>query len=340
LHTVGLVGLTGVIYAAIVVAWAIYLVPLALRRHDQTARNRSIERFSSSMRVLSTGERGTADSRVVVTPPRAADRVVGPEPAVPTVTDGASAAVRPVSRKALREAAARRRRVLCVLVALTFITGAVSVLGVIPAWSFAVPIAVIVVFLAVARRQVRLANELYWRRAADARAASSNVVRRAAAARIDATHGAARESQKRRAPVSSGGDGSPVADDQDPDDEPTITLSAEQLAAARRGLTEDHVVAVPLQTSDGSSLWDPLPITLPAYVDKPVAKRSVRKISIGEASTWSSGHSAAASVNAGSSAAPQTPPDGGKAKNEGGSGNLTQDGDGMALSEPPRAANA
>jgi hypothetical protein len=42
------VGLTGVIYAAIVVAWAAYLVPLALRRHDEAARSRSIERFSSA----------------------------------------------------------------------------------------------------------------------------------------------------------------------------------------------------------------------------------------------------------------------------------------------------
>jgi hypothetical protein len=334
------VGLTGVIYAAIVVAWAIFLVPLALRRHDQTARNRSIERFSSSMRVLSTGERGTAASRVVVTPPREADRVVGPTPPVPTVTDGATAAVRPVSRKALREAAARRRRVLRVLVALTFVSGAVSVAGAIPTWSIAVPIVVIVGFLAVARRQVRLANESYWRRAAEARAQSSNVVRRPAdAARVDATHSAGRESRKRRAAASSGPDGS-SSHGNDPDDEPTITLSAEQLAAARRGLTEEHVVAVPLRTSDGSSLWDPLPITLPAYVDKPVAKRSVRKISIGEASTWSSGHSAPATVSTGSTAQPPTQQDDARAETQGGSDDLAQGGDGMALTEPPRAANA
>ena len=55
-------GLTGLIYAAIVAVWAVVLVPLALRRHDQAARSRSIERFSSAMRVLArrgpTGEAG------------------------------------------------------------------------------------------------------------------------------------------------------------------------------------------------------------------------------------------------------------------------------------------
>ena len=336
------VGLTGVIYAAIVVAWAIFLVPLALRRHDQTARNRSIERFSSSMRVLSTGGRGTAGSTATVTPSQD-DRGVRP-PVVPV--HGASVAVGPISRPAMRAAAARRRRVLRVLVALTFFTGAVSVLGVIPRWSAAVPLVVIVAFLVVARRQVRIANESYWRRAAHAEGHASNVARRSDAVPADDPHqfiqvnsrGKAAKAAKARSE-----DRSRPTDESDPsDDEPTITLSAAQVAAAAHGdLSEDRVVAVPLSTSDGSSLWDPLPVTLPSYVDKPIAKRTVRKITIGESGTWSAGHAVTGPRAAGSSAV-----------HEGASGRgacetpaartdeQTVETAGDEASERPRAANA
>jgi Ca2+/Na+ antiporter len=304
------VGLTGVIYAAIVVAWAIYLVPLALRRHEQTARNRSIERFSSSMRVLATGDRARSSGRVVATPPRPEQRVaVQASPAKDTAS-GAGASARPAHRAAQRAAAARRRRVLGVLAALTLLTAAVSVYGAIPRWSVALPILLIVVFLVVARRQVRRANETYWRQAADARirSAAPTVVSRPGAARVDASHGVARKQSTDDA-TTSGGEagtaGEQAGADHD-DEEPTVTLTAEQVAAAA-GLSEERVVAVALHTADGTSLWDPLPITLPTYVEKPVAKRSVRKITIGESGTWSAGHSAAASsVAAGSTAANAT----------------------------------
>ena len=199
---------------------------------------------------------------------------------------------------------------LGVLVALTLLTAAVSVYGAIPRWSVAVPILLIVVFLVVARRQVRRANETYWRQAADARtrSAAPTVVSRPGAARVDASHGVARKQSTDDA-TTSGGEagtaGEPAGADHD-DEEPTVTLTAEQVAAAA-GLSEERVVAVALHTADGTSLWDPLPITLPTYVEKPVAKRSVRKITIGESGTWSAGHSAAASsVAAGSTAANAT----------------------------------
>ena len=45
--------------------------------------------------------------------------------------------------------------------------------------------------------------------------------------------------------------------------------------------------AMPLE--DEGSLWDPLPVTLPTYVGKPQAKRTVRTIDLGEPGTWTSG---------------------------------------------------
>ena len=49
--------------------------------------------------------------------------------------------------------------------------------------------------------------------------------------------------------------------------------------------------AVAVPTVDGGSLWDPLPVTLPTYVTKPKARRTVRTIDLSEPGTWSSGRS-------------------------------------------------
>jgi hypothetical protein len=279
------VGLTGVIYALVVLAWAAYLLPQALRRHDEAARKHSIERFSSAMRVLA--RRGSLrDDRFVVTPPRSVDRVLTPSLASDSPAESAEPRRRP-SKAALRAAAARRRRVLVVLATLTVLTAAVAAFGMVPLWSIALPVAMIVVFLAAARRQVRRASEAYWDEVADAQPEPSNVITRPAT-RVNATHGAKKT------------DPPPVVDDPiEDDDEPTITLTPKDLEVARVGV---GVVT----TSDGDSLWDPLPVTLPTYVDKPVAKRSYRTIELGEPGTWSSGHSeqATATANAAASAEP------------------------------------
>jgi hypothetical protein len=189
--------------------------------------------------------------------------------------------------------------VLRVLVALTLLTGAVSLTGLIPLWSFVLPLLLIVAFLVLARRQVRIANEAYWERAATSRPKATNVVRRSAA-RVDASHGAARASARDDGEASAD-DGSPaerIADEAD--DEPTVTLTAQQMAAVA-DVAQEHAVAVSLPTADGASLWDPLPVTLPTYVGKPVAKRTVRNIAVGEPATWSSGH---APANGSSAAGP------------------------------------
>lgn len=322
--------MTGIIYAAIVVAWAVFLVPLALRSHDRTARNRSIERFSSTMRVLSAGGRRVG-SRVVVSPPREADRVVSPTTSGrDTMTEDTNVTLPPPSnRAALRAAAARRRRVLRVLVALTLVTAAVSVLGAIPIWSSVIPLVLIVAFLGLARRQVRIADESYWQRAADAHSGSSNVVRRSAA-RVDASHGAARSEQ------SDGDEANNAPDGRDPaDDEPTVTLTQEQLASAAADLEQERLVAVSIATADGSSLWDPLPITLPTYVDKPVARRSVRRVTLGESGTWSAGHAAEASRTADSTQLPDT-----VARGDAAASRAPDDSDSAEADDGPRAANA
>ena len=106
------------------VAWAVYLIPKALKHHDEVARTRSIDRFSTAMRVLARREPvNRRDARLVVTPARAAGnpRVLAPTRAAPdeapvpvavTVEARGPAARIEARRTAARAAARRRRRIL------------------------------------------------------------------------------------------------------------------------------------------------------------------------------------------------------------------------------------
>jgi hypothetical protein len=136
-------GTTGLIYVAIVAAWAAYLVPMWLRRHDETSRLRSMERYSSAMRVLSRqadGERPKYVVRRGDEPPR----VIAPTPK-------RSAA----QLRARRVAAMRRRRVLSVLTLSLASVGALAGFAMLPPWTPAIPGGLIVAFLVLARVQVR-----------------------------------------------------------------------------------------------------------------------------------------------------------------------------------------
>jgi hypothetical protein len=263
---------TGLIFAAVVIAWAVFLVPWALRRYDEATRARSVERFSSTLRVLRRARR-EADvededdaAAEPETEPAATRPALRPEP---TGTQAPIAApVRP-SRAAARAAARRRRRVLLTLLALTVGTGLVAAVALVPPWSVAIPAALVVSFLALCRWQVRREDDAIW-------------ARRRAAEESDAAD--------------------PVGDE--PDDEPTVVLgkaSADGVAGRHpveddaepvgdADLAESTNVAVTVSTQDGSSLWDPLPVTLPTYVSKAKATRTVRTIDLGQPDAWTSGH--------------------------------------------------
>ena len=73
-----------------------------------------------------------------------------------------------------------------------------------------------------------------------------------------------------------------------------------------QGLSRDELAeAVAAPVLDEGGLWDPLPVTLPTYVNKPRARRTVRTIEITAGSTGitSSGHDAADSALAAEAAA-------------------------------------
>ena len=80
--------------------------------------------------------------------------------------------------------------------------------------------------------------------------------------------------------------------------EPQAERPTEEVAADRvADLDEDDTVGISvadlqaalLPTADGGTLWDPLPVTLPTYVGKARAQRTVRTIDLGEPGAWTSG---------------------------------------------------
>jgi hypothetical protein len=235
------VDLSGVIFVALAIAWAAYLIPQALQQHDELARTRSVDSFSSRLRVFG-GHRaaGTAHTD---------DVVVEEDVAIESVRETVVAAAAPlVTRTAARRAAARRRRVLGVLTVLLLITVALAALSLVGWWVVAVPAAMIVAFLVIARLSVC----------------------RQRAARVSVMTPAA-------PPVT------PAVPDLEEATEDTIGVSRSDLAAA--GLSEQPV-------ADEGSLWDPLPVTLPTYVTKPAARRTVRTIELTRREVTSSGHDA------------------------------------------------
>lgn len=153
--------LSALIFVALAVAWAAYLVPKALKHHEEVHRSRSVERFSHTMRVLARREPvSRRAARLVVTPMRRASR-----PAVETKASASAAVSAAVSVPAIprergrRSAAQRRRRVLGVLVLAAVVVGALAGFAYIHWGWVAVPASLLVGWLVACRLMVRRERE-------------------------------------------------------------------------------------------------------------------------------------------------------------------------------------
>jgi hypothetical protein len=140
------------------VAWAVYLVPKALKHHDDVVRSRSVDRFSHTMRVLARREPvNRRNARLVVTPGRPARTAVvvtkGAEP-VDAVVKQTPVPVQ-VRREAANRAARRRRNVLATILFADVVVlslAAFSVVG----WAYAaVPATLLVAWLVACRLMVK-----------------------------------------------------------------------------------------------------------------------------------------------------------------------------------------
>lgn len=139
--------LSGIIFVALAVAWAVYLIPKALSHHDEVDRSRTVDRFSHTMRVLARREPvNHRDARLVV--PGETEHGE-PEPASPTPGQ-----IR-ARRKAAKLAAKRRRRVLGTLVLATVAVGTTAGFGLVHWGYVGIPAGLIVVWLVLCRVMVR-----------------------------------------------------------------------------------------------------------------------------------------------------------------------------------------
>ncbi len=264
-------------------AWAFYLIPKALRHSDEAVRTRGVDRFSGSTRVLARREAVGSDARLVVPPARPASRPASrpapqpaarPAPATAPTAAGPSGAtsVAPsreqARRTAARVAARRRRRNLALLLVCVAGTAVAAGLGRAPGWAVAVPVALTALFLVLCRTQVRRepVPGPVSRRVEEA---VDLVVDEPV---VEAEHVEVHHDE----PVQVRVDEHRVADFDDAED--TMGLS---VAALREAVGVSR---------EAGTLWDPLPMTLPTYVTKPKARRTVRTIDLGEPGTWTSGH--------------------------------------------------
>lgn len=252
--------LSALIFVALAVAWAVYLVPKALRHHDDVVRSRSVERFSHSMRVLARREPVSRKSaRLVVTPGRpAAEATVATKPHhVLDVPEQQQVPVTPdrirAQRAAAKRATKRRRNVLALILVANLAMVGVAAFGVI-AWGYvAIPAGLLVAWLVTCRIMVK--------------GERSRMV--APSSRIPVEKPA--EDEKVEAPE----DRAPIAEEVDERDD-----EVDPLADTSAGMA---AIVDP-------ALWDPVPVTLPTYVGKPAAtRRTVRTIDLEGTGVWTSG---------------------------------------------------
>ncbi|WP_300644257.1 hypothetical protein [Nocardioides sp.] len=276
--------LSPLIFVALAVAWAVYLVPQALRHHDEVVRSRSVDRFSHTMRVLARREPvSRSSSRLVVTPGRvpSAPVVTTKASAAPTVDATAAAAEvppvpAPVRREAARRAARRRRRVLSVLLLLLALTGGLVAARLL-AWPvLLLPVSLLVAWLVACRLMVRRERGISGPLAR----IPATVLPEAAPA---FAAGATGEETQEVAVVSA-----PLAEE---------AVSGVLPAPAAEGHQEPVDVPTPRAPAAAAGLWEPVPVTLPTYVSKPAAeRRSVRTIDLDATGVWTSGRSDADSA--------------------------------------------
>jgi hypothetical protein len=243
------------IIAFVVVVWAAYFIPLALRRYDEAGKNASVETSGTLSRVIT---RPTSAAKAA---PEGAEPVETATPVAP------AAPSRAIDRPAARLAARRRRRTLLTLVALTVVVAGLAALGVLPAWAIAVPVVLDIAWLVACRVQVR--GELGL-----------------SAPKISAP----KMPRKRATATASDEEDTIIVSGQLEDIDPARKHEMENVALEHDALDDQIVIAVPTVSTTGEALWDPLPVTLPTYVTKPRAGRTVRTIDFSQPGTWTSGH--------------------------------------------------
>lgn len=284
--------LSALIFVALAVAWAVYLIPKALKHHDEVVRSRSVEKFSHTMRVLARREPvDRRNARLVVSPIRASLRPpvetkarTSPAPVItePVVAADVTTEVtrevtttvrRPLSptaeRASARRAAKRRRNVLALVLLANAVVIGLAAFSVI-AWPWvAVPAGVLVAWLVACRVSVRAERRQRGSRSA-IEVGVPPMVEEEPDADVDLTGELPAMPAQPRTP-----DVPAVAD-------PVASSPASSPAADAPAVVTGDVPVV--------GGWDMVPTTLPTYVGKSAAqRRTVSTIDLDSTGVWSSG---------------------------------------------------
>ncbi len=288
---------SGVIYAGIVLAWAAFLVPMWLRRHDERADARAADGFSAAMRVLARRQGAAAPDAAAPGAASSGDGAPGTRrlhaPYGADHTGSRSTGSLPVRlRRRFRSggsrpvsAAARRRRLLAVLTALVVLTATGAVLGRLAPALVAPPVLLLAGYVALLVATARL------RAAALAAPRHGRVARQLpplsrtldVPAGTPALSTSAASAPVHRSPAAERVD--PVADDHvlRPHSPAAEVQPVEISAPAAAATTPAPAAADP----DG---WQPVPVPVPTYVTAPKAQRTIRTIDLSSAGSWTSGH--------------------------------------------------
>ncbi len=258
--------LSALIFVALAVAWGVYLIPKALAQHEEGAARRTVDTFSDRIRVLARREavdRRTAS--LVVTPGKPAP-LIDAEPRVPTP------AQRRARRAVVATATRRRRRVLGAILFFVVDAVALAYVNVLP-WAIVLaPATLLLVWLGLCRVMVTREHrtDARYRQRTD---------------EPETTSAAPQDNQD-----DDSGDVD-VADDAVDDGPITEEIASISVEAAATPLTP-----TPAPSAAAAEGWEPRPVTLPTYVGKEQATRTVRTIDLDSTGVWTSGFNAADSA--------------------------------------------
>ncbi|QBX56021.1 hypothetical protein EXE58_11480 [Nocardioides seonyuensis] len=281
---------SALIFVALAVAWAVYLVPKALKHHDEAVRSRSVDKFSHTMRVLARREPvDRRNARLVVAPVRA---VVRPPVETKRRTTSGPAADAPVprrpqvTRESARRAARRRRNVLASILVVNLVVAGLAA-GSVLSWAWtALPAVLLVAWLVACRVSVKAERSART-------AAPRDAIEIGLPPEVDSEETQADLPPVPAAPTPARRPAIPAQPNPEapvPAAEVPLVLSGE----------------IPIVTASVTGGWDMVPTTLPTYVTKPAAqRRSVQTIDLESTGVWSSGRSESDSALAREAAATQ-----------------------------------
>jgi hypothetical protein len=269
---------SGLIYAAIIVMWALYFLPRWLLPLDENTESRSVEKFDHAMRILSRRE-PTPDQRYIVMPPKPA-----PAPSVPAARSGeagprttarsTSRTPQPAQRRTAQARASiaiRRRRVLAALVLLTLVVAALTPVTLLPWWAPLLAVLAIVVDLAHLRVQAHRRLEVTRTR---------HAVRKRLRSRLHRADSAERLAEARK-----------------------LLAERREIAESERVEAEWAAHEVARREAAHAAGWQPTPVPLPTYVTKPIAPRTARSIDLTQPGAWTTAQGQAAGAQSSSAVA-------------------------------------